>query len=267
MDKHRAIPQGFMTVGEIAKKMGVTVRTLQYYDKEGVLSPSAESEGGRRLYTYKDIVTLHQIQSMKYLGFSLEDIRTRLPSINTPGEVSATLTKQAKEIREKIKSLIDVQESLEKLNAEVLQMETVNWKRYADIVVLLQNKSDGYWALKYFSDSTVDNMRQRFDAETGELMLKRYKQVIKKSAKIQKAGHKPESEQGQAIAKEWWGYVLEFTQGDMSLLAELINIGENMSDIEWERNFSFSKGYLEEALGIYFTSIGYNPFEPKGEST
>ena len=51
MAKHRAIPQGYMTVGEVAKKIGVTVRTLQYYDKEGLLSPSAESEGGRRLYT------------------------------------------------------------------------------------------------------------------------------------------------------------------------------------------------------------------------
>ena len=38
MAKYRAIPQGFMTVGEAAKKMGVTVRTLQYYDKEGLLS-------------------------------------------------------------------------------------------------------------------------------------------------------------------------------------------------------------------------------------
>ena len=42
MAEHRAIPEGYMTVGEIAKKMGVTVRTLQYYDKEGLLSPSAE---------------------------------------------------------------------------------------------------------------------------------------------------------------------------------------------------------------------------------
>ena len=49
MEKHRAIPQGYMTVGEIAKEMGVTPRTLQYYDKRGVLSPSSISEGGYRL--------------------------------------------------------------------------------------------------------------------------------------------------------------------------------------------------------------------------
>ena len=46
MDKHKAIPQGYMTVGEVAKKMDVTVRTLQHYDREGLLSPSAMSEGG-----------------------------------------------------------------------------------------------------------------------------------------------------------------------------------------------------------------------------
>ena len=38
MNKTKAIPENFMTVGELAKKMGTTVRTLQYYDKEGVLS-------------------------------------------------------------------------------------------------------------------------------------------------------------------------------------------------------------------------------------
>ncbi len=61
MKKNRAIPHGYMTVGEVAKKMGVTVRTLQYYDEEGLLSPSSESEGGRRLYTHKDVIKLYQI--------------------------------------------------------------------------------------------------------------------------------------------------------------------------------------------------------------
>ena len=44
MTKYRAIPPGFMTVGEIAKKMGVTIRTLQYYDKEG-FEPCSRNAG------------------------------------------------------------------------------------------------------------------------------------------------------------------------------------------------------------------------------
>lgn len=94
MEKHKAIPRGYMTVGEVAKKMQSTVRTLQYYDKEGILSPSAESEGGRRMYTYKDIVKLHQIQSLKYLGFSLDDIKNRLISLDTPDEMATLLTER-----------------------------------------------------------------------------------------------------------------------------------------------------------------------------
>ena len=105
MARYRAIPQGFMTVGEMAKKMGVTVRTLQYYDKEGLLSPSAESEGGRRLYTDKDLVALHQIISLKSLGFSLDDIKQRLISLETPTDVANALTEQADDIRQKIEQL------------------------------------------------------------------------------------------------------------------------------------------------------------------
>lgn len=101
MAKYRAIPEGFMTVGQVAAKMGVTVRTLQYYDKEGLLSPSAESEGGRRLYTDKDLVMLHQILSLKSLGFSLDDIKCHLVSLETPADVADVLTEQADDIRRK----------------------------------------------------------------------------------------------------------------------------------------------------------------------
>ena len=65
MNKAKAIPQECLTVGEVAKKMGGTARTLQYYDAEGLLSPSAASEGGRRLYAHEDIVKLHQILSLR----------------------------------------------------------------------------------------------------------------------------------------------------------------------------------------------------------
>ena len=75
-NRQKAIPEGYMTAGEAARKMHITVRTLQYYDREGLLSPSAVSEGGRRLYTDRDILKLHQILSLKHLGFSLGDIKT-----------------------------------------------------------------------------------------------------------------------------------------------------------------------------------------------
>ena len=113
MSKYRAIPNNFMTIGEVAKKMGVTVRTLQYYDKEGLLSPSKQSEGGRRLYSSKELIMLHQILSLKSLGFTLDDIKERLIKLETPKDVANALSEQADDIRNKIKNLQDSLKAIE----------------------------------------------------------------------------------------------------------------------------------------------------------
>ena len=266
MNKHRAIPKGYMTTGEIAKKMNVTVRTLQYYDEEGVLSPSAESEGGRRLYTHKDMVKLQHIQSLKFLGFSLKDIKERLPSIDTPEEVSRMLIGQAKEIREKIKHLKSVLESTEALNEEVALMGSVDWEKYADIIALLQGKNDGYWVVKYLSDELAESVRERSNSENSLQMAKEYKLLTKEASSIQKNGCTPKSEQAQALAKKWWDYVLKFTGGDMSLLSELLKMGETVDDSEWTERYEFDKDFIKEALDYYLTSVGYDLTESIEES-
>ena len=174
MDKKRAIPEGYMTVGELAGKMGTTVRTLQYYDREGLLSPSSESEGGRRLYTYKDMIRLHQIQALKSLGFSLGDIKNRLISLDTPEEVAEALTGQAQSIREKIWQLSETLEAVEALKAEVVQMQEVDFKKYADIVVNLQLHNEYYWLIKHFDDDMLDHIRERFDQKSGMDFMERF---------------------------------------------------------------------------------------------
>ncbi|MCL2564776.1 MAG: MerR family transcriptional regulator [Defluviitaleaceae bacterium] len=261
MEKYKVIPQGYMLVGEIAKKMGVPVSTLHYYDKKGVLSPASESKGGRRLYTHKDIVRLSQIQSMKHLGFSLEDIKTRLPLIDTPEEMSNILTDQAKEIREKINHLKDSLDAVEKLNAEVLQMETVDWEKCADIIALLQANSDSYLAVKHFDNSTLDHYRSRFDKESGSYVLNTYKKLTKKVKELQIKGLLPESEQGQALAKDWWDMIMDFTDGDMSLLPELSKLADKLSDNEENNKFEVNLDFIDKAMRIYFTNLGYNPFD------
>jgi len=59
---------------------GVTTRTLRFYDRKGLPKPSHLSESGRRFYTDKDLLTLQNILVLKYLGYSLDEIRTMLRS-------------------------------------------------------------------------------------------------------------------------------------------------------------------------------------------
>ena len=246
MAKFRAIPEGFMTVGEVAKKMGVTVRTLQYYDKEELLSPSAESEGGRRLYTDKDLVMLHQIISFKSLGFSLKDIKGRLNSLKTPAEVANALTEQADDIRQKIEQLQTSLSEIEQLKVEVLQIQTVDFKKYADIIVNLQMKNESYSLIKRFDDDTLDHIRTRFD----KIIL------------LQKEKVPAESEQCQQVVQEYWSLIMEFTSGDMTMLPKLMEVGNiDTATNAWEKKQKIVNSYLEPALQVYFSRLGTNPFE------
>lgn len=261
MEKYRAIPQGFMTVGEVAKKMGVTIRTLQYYDREGLLSPSAESKGGRRLYTDKDLITLHQIISLKSLGFSLDDIKERLISLETPTDVANALTEQADDIRKKIEQLQASLSAIEQLKAEVLQMQTVNFKKYADIIVNLQMKNDSYYLIKRFDDDTLDHIRSQFDKESGLDFMDRFNRLSDEIVQLQKENVPPESEKCQQIVKEYWGLIMEFTNGDMSMLPKLVEVGNiDTATNAWEERQKIVNDYLEPALQVYFSRLGTNPF-------
>ena len=261
MAKYRAIPQGFMTVGEVAKKMGVTVRTLQYYDKERLLSPSAESEGGRRLYTDKDLVTLHQILSLKSLGFSLDDIKERLISSETPAEVANALTEQAADIRQKIKQLKASLSAIEQLKTEVLQMQTVNFKKYADIIVNLQMKNDFYPLIKRFDDDTLDHIRSKFDKESGLDFMGRFNRLSDEIVQLQKENIPPESEKCQQVIKEYWDLIMEFTNGDMSMLPKLMKVGNiDTATNAWEERQKIVNDYAGPALQVYFSRLGVDPF-------
>ncbi len=262
MGKYKATPEGYMTVGEVAKKMGVTVRTLQYYDKEGLLSPSSESEGGRRLYTHKDVIKLHQILSLKHLGFTLEDIKNHLISLDTPADVAGVLTEQAAAIRDKIETLSSSLKEIETLRAEVLQMNSVDFKKYADIIVNLQMKNEFYWLIKHMDDNTLDYFRSRFDRDSGTAMMEVFTHLIEEAIRLQKDDVPPEGEKGQNLAKKFWKMIMEFTDGDVSMLSKLMETADFKGpDNEWKQKLVIFNAFIEPALGAYFTALGYDPLE------
>ncbi len=262
----KMIPQNHMTIGQAAKKMGVTVRTLQYYDREGLLCPSARSEGGRRLYTGKDIVKLHQILSLKHLGFSLDDIKNRLIPLDTPGEVAQVLEEQGANIRGEIQRLTEALEELEALRAEVLQMQAVDFKKYADIIVNLRMKNEFYWLIKHFDEGMLDYIRNRFDWQSGTAFMENFLGLQSEAIRLQQSGLSPAGEAGQAFAKAYWDMIRTFTGGDMSLLPELMELGQSMDhNQEWKEKQALANAFIEPALEQYFSSQGLNPFQEEKE--
>ncbi|MCL1831151.1 MAG: MerR family transcriptional regulator [Oscillospiraceae bacterium] len=263
MENIKAIPEGYMTVGEVAKHMNTTVRTLQYYHKEGILIPSAFSEGGRRLYSDKDIIKLHQIQSMKYLGFSLDDIKNRLVVLDTPDDVAQALTEQADGLREQIRRLSETLNAIEALKAEVLQIQSVDFTKYADIIINLQMKNEYYHLIKHFDQNTIEEIRSRFDQESGKQYLEMIESLHQQAIDLSAASVKPESDVGQEFAKNFWEMIQTFTEGDMTLLTSLIEFAEITYglDEQWKQRQTAANRFIEPSLSIYLTTLGINPFE------
>jgi len=270
MEKHKAIPDGYMTVGEIAKKMGITVRTLHHYDKAGLFSPSSESDGGYRLYSYKDMVKLNQILSMKYLGFSLDDIKNRLVSLDTPDDVVNALSEHAIAIRNKMKTLSESLEAVEALKVEVAQMQSVNFKKYADIIAQMQLKNENYWAIKHIDEDVMNQFRNHsnYDKYNASAIIESLGRLAQDAEHLQKEGVLPDSEKGQIFAKTLWDAILEFTGGDVSLISKLAESMNKLAESEEVNKMDSEEGekleiaynFMQAALDAYFVKLGYEPF-------
>ena len=249
-----------LTVGQLAAQMGVTVRTLQYYDREGLLKPSAKSPGGRRLYTEKDVVRLHQIQSLKYLGFSLQQIRENLLSLDTPQQVAQALAHQREVVSRQIAELQQALDTITALEKEVVQMQAVDFKKYAEIVTLLQQKNEGYWIVKFFDDSLMEHIKDRFRdrPEQGLALFDTWKALCDEIIAMQEAGVIPDGDTLADFGGRWWAMVTEFTGGDLSLLPQLSAFADSKS--QWGDEFRQRQErvtpVLEQALNAHFQKVG-----------
>ncbi|MFD4295377.1 MerR family transcriptional regulator [Rhodococcus sp. NPDC058505] len=92
-----------LTVGEVARLVGVSVRTLHHYDEIGLVRPSGRTPSGYRTYSAADVERLHRVLTYRELGFPLEEIATLLddPSV----DALAHLQRQRKLLEEKIDRL------------------------------------------------------------------------------------------------------------------------------------------------------------------
>ena len=117
---------GYYTSGAFAKKAHVTKKTLRYYNDHGFLTPSYVEENGYKLYTDKDFEKMQRILLLKYLGFSLEDIKDTEPENET---FISSLKQQLGLLDERIKQMTLVKEILKDTMEEVKLKGEADWTR------------------------------------------------------------------------------------------------------------------------------------------
>lgn len=108
-----------LTRGKLAKRSGVNIETLRYYEKRNLIDPPRRSEAGYRLYTPADILRIRFIKNAQKLGFTLKEIRELLKlriKINTSCDsVLKKAEHKRAEIMVKIKDLNLMKRALDQL--------------------------------------------------------------------------------------------------------------------------------------------------------
>ena len=109
----------YYTTGEFARMAHVTIRTIRYYDKKGLLKPSFINESGYRMYSDEDFLKLQKILSLKYLGFSLNEIGN-MTIHDTSADILKSLKMQIGLVHKKMENLEQMEsyteESIRKLD-------------------------------------------------------------------------------------------------------------------------------------------------------
>lgn len=131
----------YYSSGEFARMAHISVRTVRYYDKQNLLKPSYVNASGARFYSDHDFVRLQQIMLLKYLGFSLEDIRELLIEDTDYRFLRNSLELQRKLIQDKIEQLQMVEKAIADTTEEIRQNDNVNWVHMLDLIHLTNMES------------------------------------------------------------------------------------------------------------------------------
>ena len=217
-------------VGELARRTGLSVRTLHYYDEIGVLSASQRTDGGHRLYTAGDVVRLQQIKSLRQLGFSLREIRECLDRPEFP--LRRVIELHLLRLRERIELERRLCDRLEGVADRLGSGEEVSSGEFVETVMEVIGMSERLE--KYYTPEQLEYLEQR-RREVGDERIRQaeaeWAELIERVRAEMEAGTDPSSERVQALAKRWMELVNEFTGGDPGIERSVGNMWRQETEI------------------------------------
>ncbi len=266
--------QQHYTTGQFAQKASVTARTLRFYDKVGLLSPSEHTEAGHRLYSDADLWSLQQVLALKFLGFSLEEIKICLQTDSE--RLQETLATQKAMMREKRNQLDAVVQAIEQAEA-VLQSRQGDWEALIHVVQVMQMEQNKEWVNKYLTPEQQQKMaeisQKSYSPEAAQKLAEwgkgwteadqeragqQWSAVFTDLRRLVAEGADPTGPEGQDLARRQSELVGQFTRGDADVEAGLKQWWKSHDELgAGERPlamYSYSKEeetFLQKALERY----------------
>lgn len=189
------------TIGKLSKNTGVTVRTLDYYDEIGLIKPSSKTEGGHRLYSEADVMQLERVLALKYMGFSLEQIKDILEKSTSTWQES--IQEQLELVRQEQERLQVLEQALLGVSYSIEIEREINWDIIFSIIQLYQHDPED--ALKQYKDYlNEDEMKKIMDMNVQNMSEEDIRDWMKVVQDIKdNIDLDPASEKAWELAENW----------------------------------------------------------------
>ncbi len=208
-----------LKVGALAKRTGLTVRTLHHYDEIGLLSPGSRTAAGHRVYGEPEIHRLQQIASLRHLGLRLDEIRDCLD--RPQYALERVLELQIERIEEQLSRHRQLRDLILQLRNRLHSAEGVSVDDLTRTIEATMNFE------KYYTPEQMDQLRQR-QKDVGDSRIqevqKEWTELFSAYGKAMAQGLDPKSDEVRALALKSKALIAEFTGGDPGIAASLGNM-------------------------------------------
>ncbi len=208
-------------IGEAASLFGISVRTLHHYDERGLLSPSARSEAGYRLYSGADLERLAEILTLRALGMRLERIGSLLDRADADPERALRLRRMA--VRRQIAEL----EALDAAIAGALRRHDESggwvwdreWRLVSRLPRLAQDELEEMVEKHYTAEQLAEFEQLATEVGPEEIAAveREWARLIPEMRAARDAGLDPASDEAQALGERWRGLVERSFRGRTEL--------------------------------------------------
>lgn len=216
------------TIGKLSKNTGVTVRTLDYYDEIGLIKPSSKTEGGHRLYNENDVMRLERVLALKYMGFSLEQIKDIME--NSASTWQESIQQQLEMVKREQERLQTLEKALLGVSYSIEIEGEINWQIIFSIIQMYQQ--DPEEALKLYEDYLNNNeMKKIMDANVKNMSEEDIKKWMKVISDIKNnLDMDPASEKAQQLVENWLNQAENMFENDEELLLDIWDALQNLKE-------------------------------------
>lgn len=235
-----------LKVGQLAKQVCLSVRTLHHYDEIGLLSPSVRTDAGHRLYNTKDISRLHRIQALKQLGLSLQQIAEIIQANSQP--LPEIITQQIINLDREIAQAEQLKSKLVRLQDNLQEGHEPDMASWLDTLALMNVYE------KYLTADEIEELNSHALAVKHEIEHE-WPQMVKKLQSMMDQKTPPDDREAKAFVT-LWTEMLERLVGHNPHLLLKINAMSNEMEMQMQRGISPAMAkYLGDVMGAIHRDI------------